>query len=305
VSRARGFDVRSAVRTWSLRRPRSDAASSFLASDDPRPWTLLAHLMAMAAAIVILAIQGPSPLTNGELLVALIIAMGFSVLRVLSVAKKLQISTILLDAAGTAVFLAGTGAPASPFYLLALAGVWWAAQLPRRHSGVAYALAFVAAYALLIGPDALHERALVNAFEDGAVIVIVGALSDWFVRVDHRAVELSEALGASPLGKTQLAIRAGLQRALGTMEMPVDVVLAAAQLGLTVVQSELLSYLVLGLTNQEISDATNVSEATVRYRLTRLYRALGVQRRREAVRRALALGLALPTAPMPNVPSQR
>jgi DNA-binding CsgD family transcriptional regulator len=266
---------------------------------------MLAHLMAMAAAIVILAIQGPSPLTNGELLAALVIAMGFSVLRVLSVAKKLQVSTILLDAAGTAVFLAGTGAPASPFYVLALAGVWWAAQLPRRHSGMAYALAFVAAYALLIGPDALRERALVDAFEDGAVIVIVAALSDWFVRVDRRAVELSEALGASPLGRTQLAIREGLQRALGSMEMPVDVVLAAAQLGLTVVQTELLSYLVLGLTNQEISDATNVSEATVRYRLTRLYRALGVQRRRDAVRRALALGLALPTTPMPDVPSRR
>jgi DNA-binding CsgD family transcriptional regulator len=260
--------------------------------------------MAMAAAIVILAIQGPSPLTNGELLIALIIAMGFSVLRVLSVAKKLQVSTILLDAAGTALFLAGTGAPASPFYVLALAGVWWAAQLPRRHSGVAYALAFVAGYALLIGPDALRERALADAFEDGAVIVIVGALSDWFVRVDRRAVELSEALSASPLGRTQLAIREGLQRALGSMEMPVDVVLAAAQLGLTVVQTELLSYLVLGLTNQEISDATNVSEATVRYRLTRLYRALGVQRRRDAVRQALALGLALPAASMPEVPAR-
>ncbi len=305
MSRARGFDVRSAVRTWSLRRPRSGPAISFLVSDDPRPRTLLAHLIALAATVVILAIQGPSPLTDGELLVALVIAVGFSVLRVLSVAKKLQMSTILLDAAGTAVFLAGTGAPSSPFFVFALAGVWWAAQLPRRHSGMAYALAFVAAYALLIGPDALRERALVDAFDDGAVIVIVAALSDWFVRVDRRAVELSEALNASPLGRTQLAIREGLQRALGTMEMPVDVVLAAAQLGLTVVQTELLSYLVLGLTNQEISDATSVSEATVRYRLTRLYRALGVRRRREAVRRALALGLALPSAPMPSVPSQR
>jgi DNA-binding CsgD family transcriptional regulator len=259
----------------------------------------------MAAILVILAIQGPSPLTNGEVIIALVIAVGFSALRVMSVTKKLQISTIVLDAAGTAVFLAGTGAPASPFYVLALAGVWWAAHVPFRHSGLAYALAFVAGYTVLIGPEALRQRALVDAFEDGAVIVVVAALSDWFVRVDRRAVELSEALSASPLGGTELTIREGLQRALGTMEMPVDVVLAAAQLGLTVVQAELLAYLVLGLTNQEIADATNVSEAAVRYRLTRLYRVLGVQRRREAVRRALALGLSLPQGPIRSTPLQR
>ena len=59
--------------------------------------------------------------------------------------------------------------------------------------------------------------------------------------------------------------------------------------GLTVIQAELLAYLQMGLTNQEIADATKVGEATVRYRLTRLYRALGVSGRKAAVQRAMAL----------------
>jgi DNA-binding NarL/FixJ family response regulator len=75
------------------------------------------------------------------------------------------------------------------------------------------------------------------------------------------------------------------------MDVPVDVVLAAGQLGLTAIQAELLAYLVLGLTNLEIAEATQVSEAAVRYRLTRLYRTLGVIGRREARRRAIELGI--------------
>ena len=42
---------------------------------------------------------------------------------------------------------------------------------------------------------------------------------------------------------------------------------------------EVLRLVAAGLTNQEIADATKVSEATVRYRLTRLYRSLGVSGR--------------------------
>jgi len=269
--------------------------------DDPVVRTAAAHLVAITAAIVVLLLEGPAPLSDTQAIVAVFIAIGFAFLRVSVVRKRLAPSTLVLDAVGTVVFLAGTGAPHSPFYLLALAGVWWAAHIPLRRSGVIYGLAFAAAYVLLIVPQALQERQLAQAFEDAALLLMVAILCDWFVRVDRRAVELSEAMSASPLDGTQLTIREGLQRVLGTMQMPVDVVLAAAQLGLTVVQAELLAYLVLGLTNQEIADATSVSEAAVRYRLTRLYRALGVQRRRGAVRRALALGLSLP---MPNTPPQ-
>jgi DNA-binding CsgD family transcriptional regulator len=109
--------------------------------------------------------------------------------------------------------------------------------------------------------------------------------------VDRRALALNDALNAAPPGIEQLAIREGLQRALTTMQVPVDVVLTAGQVGLTAAQTELLSYLVLGLSNFEIADAAGISEATARYRLTRLYRALGVRGRRAAARRAKEFGL--------------
>ena len=161
-------------------------------------------------------------------------------------------------------------------------------------------MAFAITYAVLIASSAVQDRALEAAFEDVVLVVIMAALPDWFVRVDKRALELSEALNSAPVDGNQVAMREGLQRVLGATNLPVDVVLAAAQLRLTVVQTELLAYLAVGLTNLEIADAMNVSESTVRYRLTRLYRALGVRRRREAVRRAFELGLSLPVEGLPS-----
>jgi DNA-binding CsgD family transcriptional regulator len=276
------------------------ATGSLFPPDDVRPRVLLAHVAALAGALVILAIQDPIRVPEGAILAGLAIAAGLTVLRVLTVKRKLAISTIVLDAVGTAVFLAGTGAPDSPFYFVALAGVWWALHLPRRRSGLVYGMAFAITYAVLIASSAVQDRALEAAFEDVVLVVIMAALPDWFVRVDKRALELSEALNRAPLNGNQVALREGLQRALGATELPVDVVLAAAQLRLTVVQTELLAYLAVGLTNLEIADAMNVSESTVRYRLTRLYRALGVRRRREAVRRAFELGLSLPLEGLPS-----
>jgi DNA-binding CsgD family transcriptional regulator len=226
--------------------------------EDPRLRILAAHLAALAAGMLIFAVQGTAPLSASDAVVATLIALGLSALRVLSVRKPLAGSTLVLDAAGTVVLLAGTNAPVSPFYILAIAGVWWAAHVPRPHSGLIYAGTFAVACALLIFPQALRTHLLAAAVEDVGVLIILAVLADRFV------------------------------------DIPVDVVLAAAQLGLSVVQAELLAYLVLGLTNREIGEATHVSEAAVRYRLTRLYRVLGVRRRHEAVRRALALGLSLP-----------
>jgi DNA-binding CsgD family transcriptional regulator len=268
--------------------------------DDARPRVLLSHVAALAGGLVILAIQSPARAPEGAMLVGLVIAAGFSVLRVVNVTRKLAFSTIVLDAVGMALLLAGTGAPDSPFYFVALAGVWWALHIPRRRSGLVYGMAFAGVYTVLIASAAVQDRALEAAFEDVVLLVIVAALPDWFVRVDKRALELSEALSNAPLNGNQVAMREGLQRALGAAELPVDVVLAAAQLRLTVVQTELLAYLAVGLTNLEIADALNVSEATVRYRLTRLYRALGVRRRREAVRRAFELGLSFPVEGPPS-----
>jgi DNA-binding NarL/FixJ family response regulator len=110
--------------------------------------------------------------------------------------------------------------------------------------------------------------------------------------VDRRAMALSAAMRAGErLGESPLEVRRRLAVAAGESPLPVDTLMTAGQLGLTANQVELLSYLVLGFGNAQIADAFGRSEATVRYRLTALYRALGVSGRRAAVQRARDLGL--------------
>lgn len=250
-----------------------------------------AQATALLAAIVILAVDGSRAPQSANWEIALAIFIGLSGLHLVSVSRRLQFSTVALDGAAAAVLLAGTGAPASPLYFFAVAGVWWAAHLPRRRSGAVYGMAFVLVYAALVIPEAIRDAVLIQAVEDASLVLIVVLLADSFVRVDGHALELSEALARAPLGAEKIAIREGLKRAIGPMEISLDVLLAASRSGLTVIQAELLAYLTLGLTNQQIADATNVSDATVRYRLTRLYRALGVRDRKGARKQALELGI--------------
>lgn len=267
------------------------ASGSTLRPDPVTLRVLVTHLMALlAAAMVVLAdaINDGGPRTSG---LALGIFIGFASLRIASARRALATSTLVLDAVGTVLLLAGTQAPASPYFFLALAGAWWAAHVRRAHGGAVWGTAFAAAYAIFVAPEAIRENLLVHALEDSSVVVIIALLSDWFVRVDARAIALSESLANAPPGAEKLAIREGLQRALGPMDISIDALLTASREGLTVTQAELLAHLMLGLTNQEIADATSVSEATVRYRLTRLYRALGVRGRKAAVARAYAIGL--------------
>jgi DNA-binding CsgD family transcriptional regulator len=258
--------------------------------DDPRLTTALAHYAALAASLVILVTQRPAQIAD-QLSVWLIIAIGISVLRVGTVTRRPVITTVVLDAVAMALFLSGTGAPDSPFFLLVLAGAWWAAHAKRSRSGLAYGLAFAAAYAALVLPAGLSRQALGPVIEQVAAVIAIGGLCDWIVNVDRRVLALNEALHAAPPGTEELAIRDGLARAFGSGQVPIDVVLAAGQVGLTAAHVELLSYLVLGLSNLEIADAAGLSEATIRYRLTDLYRALGVRGRRMAVSRARELGL--------------
>lgn len=302
--------VRRTVHEWLLLRP---------AQAGPRAWAALAQTSAVAASLLMLMIDGATSLHGGEVLVWIAIVLGFGALRVATAGRRLATSTIVLDAVGTAVFLSGTGGPSSPFVLLALAGVWWSADVGRglraqvyridrryselrvvpdsvvevtgrRPSWLVYGLAFIGAYAMLVVPEAARDAAMAEAFEDLAIFAIVAILSEWVGRAERREPDPSQAIGASMLGAEHLAIREGLARALHA-DVPIDMVLAAGQVGLTAIQAELLVYLVLGLTNMEIADATQVSEATVRYRLTRLYRTLGVSGRREAADRARTLGL--------------
>ena len=123
------------------------------------------------------------------------------------------------------------------------------------------------------------------------VLAMLAGLAHRYVRIDRRAVELSNALKVPAFGPEELKVRQRLARALQAPDLPVDAVITAGHLGLTAQQAELLAHLMIGLTNREIGDAVGVSEACVRYRLTRLYRALGVRRRQEAAERARELGL--------------
>lgn len=250
----------------------------------------MGHVAALLGTAGVL-LAGPTDDRLGAALgLGMFVAIGG--LRVASVSRQLAVSTVVLDAAGTALFLAGTNAPSSVYFFLAIAGAWWAAHVRRRNSGAMWAGAFLVVYGILVMPEALRDGMLVHALEDAAVVVIIGVLADWFVRVDARAIALSEALAEAPAGAETIAIRDGLTRALGPMEISIDVLLAASRQGLTIIQAEILAYLVLGLTNQEIADATKVSVPTVRYRLTRLYRALGVSGRQAAATRAREFGVS-------------
>jgi DNA-binding CsgD family transcriptional regulator len=280
----------TARRSLSTRLP-GFRSGSVLSLDQVTIRALVTHALALLAVVVVLLADAVNDGIPGASALELAVFVGFASLRIVSVRRTLATSTLVLDAIGTVLLLVGTNAPSSPYFFLALAGAWWAAHIPRAHTGAIWAVAFVAAYAILVVPGAVRDQLLVHAVEDASVVLIIALLSDWFVRVDVRAIELSDALAKAPAGAEKLAIREGLAQALGPMEISLDVLLAASREGLTVIQAELLAYLVLGLTNQEIADATMVGEATVRYRLTRLYRALGVKGRKAAVARAHQIGL--------------
>jgi len=60
--------------------------------------------------------------------------------------------------------------------------------------------------------------------------------------------------------------------------------------GLTDREAEVLSYLADGWSNDEIADRLGIGVRTVRFHLDHVYRKLGVGRRTEAVREAVARG---------------
>jgi DNA-binding CsgD family transcriptional regulator len=280
----------------------------------------LVHAAVIGAALSQLALQGAPDGSAVPMWIA--IMLGLSLLRVMTTGSALATSTLALEPIGMALFLAGTGGPTSPFFTLALAGIWWAShtadsepshvyrldrtakQLRLRLAGVieaapsrggllVYVVSLVVAYLILVGAGAARGGGIADTIEQILVMFGIAALS----RASTNQVAPPRT-GVSPspvirLGAEHLVIRDGLARALPTMDVPLDAVIAAGEVGLTAQQAELLAYLLLGLTNQEIADAIQVSEATVRYRLTRLYRTLGVVGRRRASARARELGLTV------------
>jgi DNA-binding CsgD family transcriptional regulator len=246
----------------------------------------LPQLLALAAAAVVAgAWRSPAP---GELGVSLLIAVGLAGLRLAATRSDLVRSTFVLDAVGVALLIGGTGNAHSPFLGIGLAGAWWAAGMGRN--GALYGAAFLAAYLVLVVPGALRGQEVAAVVYQPAIVAVIGVLGDQLRWSRHPSRWSFTVLQRSSRADPD-SVRVGLSRAIRGGAVPMDVLLTAGQLGLTAMQTELIAYLILGLSNQEIADALSVSEATVRYRLTRLYRILDVRGRKAAAERARELGL--------------
>jgi DNA-binding CsgD family transcriptional regulator len=252
----------------------------------------LVSVAAIVAALVIGVVQRPA-LDDERFVPALAMAAVLVVVRYVALRWVRRAWLPPFDALACFAIVLATGAPVSEFHFVVLAGVWWAGRVAPRRGATVYATAFLVPYALIVVPAAWAENALAEAAEDLLTIALLAGMVDWILAVDRHALQLSEALGAARAGggRSELELRRRLALAAGESPLPIDTLLVGGQLGLTADEMELLGYLLLGLANHQIADAVGRSEATVRYRLTRLYRALGVKGRRSAIERARQLGL--------------
>jgi DNA-binding CsgD family transcriptional regulator len=259
---------------------------------DPRSssFAALLSVLAIATAFLLGMLLGPERHDEG-----FVPAAGLSAVLVASRYLALRLRTgswiVLVDALVCLVAVSLTSAPHSEFHFVALAGIWWAGRLVSRHGAASYAVAFLLPYTVLVLPDAWQRGALAEAAEDLLTIVVLALLVDWFMAVDRRVVHLSRVLHAGiAQGDSPLELRRRLGVAAGDSPLPIDTLVLAGRLGLRADEIELLGYLVLGFGNAQIAEAIGRSEATVRYRLTGLYRSLDVRGRRAAILRARELG---------------
>lgn len=260
---------------------------------DPRSsaFAALLSVLAIAVAFLLGMLLGPERHNEGFApatgLSAVLVASRYLALRF-----RAGIWIVLVDAAVSLIAVALTSAPQSEFHFVALAGVWWAGRLVPHRGAAIYAVGFLLPYAVWVFPDALQRGTLAEAAEDLLTIAVLALLVDWFMAVDRRVVFLSRVLNAGiAQGDSTVELRRRLGVAAGDSPLPIDTLVVAGRLGLRADEVELLGYLLLGFGNAQIAEAIGRSEATVRYRLTRLYRSLGVRGRREAINRARRLGL--------------
>ena len=259
----------------------------------------IALVQAAAVGASLALLLAGSKWVGGDITLSIVVLVGLGLLRTLTAGASLATSTLLLEPFGVAVFLSGTGAAASPFLPMALAGIWWAARSPRgrhvrayrilRGSGgmkldsgaeveigadrpttLVYGIAMAIAYGLLVVPVAVRDGMAAEAIEDGLVL-----LAGWLMaEVAVRSVRAAGAVRQAP-----------------AKPIPAR---ADAELKLDPVESHLLACLAVGLTNRQIAEVMQVSVGRVRYRLTLLYRTLGVEDRAQAVERAREMQVTIP-----------
>jgi DNA-binding CsgD family transcriptional regulator len=259
---------------------------------DPRSSGFAAGMSvaAIIAAVVIGSVQAELPGENFPL--ALAIAAALVASRYIALRYRFGAWAIALDAIFSLVTIRLTGAPHSEFGFIILAGLWWAGRLLPRSGAAVYAAAFAFPYVVLVLLESWGRGALADAAVDLLTVCVIALLVDWFMAVDKQARALANALAAAKTdAASAIEVRRRLALAAGESPLSVDTLIVAGQVGLTADQIELLGYLLLGFGNHQIAEAIGRSEATVRYRLTSLYRSLGVRGRRSAIQRARELGL--------------
>lgn len=272
--------MRSSPRLRRALDPRSDAFAAALS------------VAAIALAFVLGLVLGPERHAD-RFAQGVIVATALVVTRYASLRRDLGAWVIPADALVSFLVVSWTSAPLSEFHFVVLAGLWWAGRLAPKRGSALFALSFLVPYAIFVLPDGWQRGYFAEAADDLLTVAVIAILVDWFMSVDRRAMELAAALRAGEaLGESPIEVRRRLAVAAGESPVPVDTLVVAGQLGLTANQIELLGYLVLGFGNAQIADAVGRSEATVRYRLTSLYRAMGVASRAGAIERAHELGLA-------------
>jgi DNA-binding CsgD family transcriptional regulator len=260
---------------------------------DPRSSGFAAGISvaAIVAAIVIGSLQPPQA-SDENFSLALVIGAGLAASRYLALRYRFGAWVIALDAIFSLLAIRLTGAPHSEFGFVVVAGIWWGGRLLPSRGAAVYAASFAFPYTLLILLESWGRGLLADAAVDLLTVGVMAVLVDSFMAVDRRARFLSSVLAAAQTGaSSEIEVRRRLALAAGESPLPLDTLIVAGQIGLTADQIELLGYLLLGFGNNQIADAIGRSEATVRYRLTGLYRSLGVTGRRTAVQRARQLGL--------------
>jgi DNA-binding NarL/FixJ family response regulator len=170
----------------------------------------------------------------------------------------------------------------------ALLRLWWAKpDLLVAGSPAQGSLADLVARAKQAQPS-LAVLALLPVAEAGQFRAVLAAGADSVLTRTAGPAELEDAVRRLASGERVLTAAAVLT---GMMEGVVGEPAAAAEGLLTAKEREVLWLLAQDMSNRQIASALVVSEATVKSHLGRVYEKLKVSGRREAVRRAMELGI--------------